>query len=394
MKSSLIRVAGAAAIIGGLYLLIIFIGDEVTDLDDSPVMQIAPFMLLLPMISAAGLAVLASSTRGVKAGLFIIGLGSLLMSVGIGLMAWFDIDAGWFVMSIGMFLQPVGWLVFGFANRRARILPHWNRLPLIMGTIMILALTLVVVDEALDTSRIPELNDLAFFLFLGALSAGWIVIGALLLASQRSTIATATTLVLSLLLISLTVVSSIDLSSAPTPHPTTSPDQQIIFHNGLILTMDEDLPQAEAIAISGEKITAVGSDEEILAGRQPDTTVVDLQGRTLMPGFVDAHTHLFNDAEQYFDMSLSEVQQVALENGITTNGDLFVNEGFLSDIENFYEKGQLRIRTNLYLVATDNCGREEGGWWRDFSPSNNPVRCYALVGLNYFPTAAPAVHRH
>lgn len=384
MKSLLIRLSGVAAVLGGLYLLIIFISDEVTNLDDSPIMQIAPVILLSLTISAAGLASQEASTRGVKVGLIIIGLGSLLMAVGIGLMTWFNIDAGWFVMSIGMFLQPVGWLIFGFANRRAQILPRWNLLPFVMGAIMTLALVLVLVNEALDIPWYPVQSDLGFFIFMGALGLGWIAIGVTLLASQGSAIAMASTLALSLLLLLLAAVSSINLSPAPTPRPTVSPTGQIIFHNGIILTIDEARPQAEAIAISREKITAVGSDEDILAMRQPHTAVIDLQGHTLMPGFVDAHTHLFNDAEQYFDMSLSEVQQVALENGITTNGDLFVNQDFWAEIEDFYEQGQLRIRTNLYLVATDNCGREQGDWWRDFTPTNNPGEMLRIGGVKLF----------
>jgi dihydroorotase-like cyclic amidohydrolase len=132
--------------------------------------------------------------------------------------------------------------------------------------------------------------------------------------------------------------------------PTVSPDQHIILHNGTILTMDEAIPVVEALAISGEKITAVGTKADLLAQQRAGTIVVDLNGRTLMPGFVDAHTHLFNDAEQYFDMNLEEVQQIALANGITTIGDMYVDERFLKEIEAFAPA--LRIRTSLYLVMT------------------------------------------
>lgn len=173
-------------------------------------------------------------------------------------------------------------------------------------------------------------------------------------------------------------------ASTPPPPPTISPDQHIIFHNGIILTLAEGLPQAEAIAISGEKIEAVGSNEEILALRRPETVVVDLQGRTLMPGFVDPHTHLFNDAEQYFDMTLPEVQQVALENGITTIGDTFVTEAFLEEMREFEADGQLRIRTSLYLVATDNCGRDQGDWWQQYPPTQEPGEMLRIGGIKLF----------
>jgi predicted amidohydrolase YtcJ len=65
-----------------------------------------------------------------------------------------------------------------------------------------------------------------------------------------------------------------------------------ILHHGLIHTLDDELPQAESIAIDGDRIIAVGRSDEIenLAG--PDTKVVHLEGRTVLPGLVDGHIHL------------------------------------------------------------------------------------------------------
>jgi predicted amidohydrolase YtcJ len=168
------------------------------------------------------------------------------------------------------------------------------------------------------------------------------------------------------------------------PIPTVNPAQHIIFHNGIVLTMDVALPQAQAVAITGEKITAVGSNDDILAQQRADSVVVDLNGRTLMPGFVDPHTHLFNDAEQYFDMSLPEVQQIALENGITTLGNMYVTEDFLEEMQQFEADGQLRIRTSLYLVATDNCGKPFDDWWQQYPPSRNPGEMLRIGGVKLF----------
>jgi predicted amidohydrolase YtcJ len=170
----------------------------------------------------------------------------------------------------------------------------------------------------------------------------------------------------------------------PLPLPTVSPGQHLIFHNGVVLTMDPGRPTAEAIAVAGEKIEAVGSNADILALRRPDTTVINLQGRTLMPGFVDPHTHLFNDAGQYLDMTVTEAQQVALENGITTIGDLFVNEDFLEEMQKLDRAGQLQIRTSLYLVMTDNCGRVQGDWWRQYAPTRTPGERLRIGGVKIF----------
>ncbi len=66
----------------------------------------------------------------------------------------------------------------------------------------------------------------------------------------------------------------------------------LVFRNGKIVTVDSLLPQAEAVAIGGNKIVFVGSNEEVQKWIGPKTQVVDLGGRLLLPGFNDAHCHL------------------------------------------------------------------------------------------------------
>lgn len=72
-----------------------------------------------------------------------------------------------------------------------------------------------------------------------------------------------------------------------TPQP---PDHQV-FINGNVLTMDADNSVRQALSARGELIEAVGSTDEIMALVTDDTEVVDLRGRTLLPGFIDAHGH-------------------------------------------------------------------------------------------------------
>ena len=66
--------------------------------------------------------------------------------------------------------------------------------------------------------------------------------------------------------------------------------RKVLFH-GNVITMDPDRPRAEAIAIAGNRILAVGSDEEIERTIAAGTDVIDLEGRTVVPGFIDAHAH-------------------------------------------------------------------------------------------------------
>jgi predicted amidohydrolase YtcJ len=70
---------------------------------------------------------------------------------------------------------------------------------------------------------------------------------------------------------------------------TTSAD--VVYVNGTVLTMNATNAIAQAVVVEGEKIKAVGSTTEIQALIGPKTRVVDLAGKTLIPGFVDAHSH-------------------------------------------------------------------------------------------------------
>jgi predicted amidohydrolase YtcJ len=69
-------------------------------------------------------------------------------------------------------------------------------------------------------------------------------------------------------------------------------DEVTVFSGGTILTIDENFSQAEAIAIRGNKIIAVGDDSDVreIAGNK--AKIIHLQGHTMLPGFVDPHTHV------------------------------------------------------------------------------------------------------
>jgi len=67
-----------------------------------------------------------------------------------------------------------------------------------------------------------------------------------------------------------------------------------IFAGGDIITMDDAHPSAEAVAVKGGKIVAVGTRDDVMAWQGPTTEVVELHGRTLVPGFIDGHSHFIN----------------------------------------------------------------------------------------------------
>ncbi|MEV7009322.1 amidohydrolase [Streptosporangium sp. NPDC051022] len=90
----------------------------------------------------------------------------------------------------------------------------------------------------------------------------------------------------------------------------SSPD--LILVNGLVRTMDER-GTAQAVAVAGGRVTAVGSTAEIAALRVPQTEVVDLAGRTLLPGIHDGHIHLadWSLRRAPYSVDLSEAASLA-----------------------------------------------------------------------------------
>ncbi|MEK2690411.1 amidohydrolase [Bdellovibrio sp. GT3] len=77
-----------------------------------------------------------------------------------------------------------------------------------------------------------------------------------------------------------------------------------IWYGGPILTMNDKLPQAEAIAISDGKITAVGARKDLLKTKSAATRLIDLKGKTLLPGFIDAHSHVSMVGQQAISANL------------------------------------------------------------------------------------------
>lgn len=81
---------------------------------------------------------------------------------------------------------------------------------------------------------------------------------------------------------------------------TTAPSApDLILHSGSIATQDEHRRIVSAVAITGDRFSATGPDREILALRGPATRVVDLAGRTVIPGLHDSHIHVIRGGLNY-----------------------------------------------------------------------------------------------
>ena len=81
----------------------------------------------------------------------------------------------------------------------------------------------------------------------------------------------------------------------------------IIITHARVLTMDEGNPNAQALAIAGNRIIAVGTAADIAGLRSPATRVIDAQGCSVLPGFIESHMHLFSGAAELDNLNLSGV---------------------------------------------------------------------------------------
>ncbi len=81
---------------------------------------------------------------------------------------------------------------------------------------------------------------------------------------------------------------------------TTAPTApEVILYNGRITTLDRARPEAHAVAVSGGRISAVGSDQEILPLASAQTRRIDLRGRRVLPGLFDNHSHVIRGGLNY-----------------------------------------------------------------------------------------------
>jgi predicted amidohydrolase YtcJ len=86
--------------------------------------------------------------------------------------------------------------------------------------------------------------------------------------------------------------------------PPSNEKADTIYHGGSILTIDDANPRAEAVAVKDGRIIAVGKKEDVLKTQNDATKLVDLGGKTMLPGFVDPHGHVFGGGIQALSANL------------------------------------------------------------------------------------------
>ncbi|MHA1968527.1 MAG: hypothetical protein ACW964_12065, partial [Candidatus Hodarchaeales archaeon] len=157
----------------------------------------------------------------------------------------------------------------------------------------------------------------------------------------------------------------------------------IIFFNGDIITMDDTNPLVEALAIKGDLILGTGDESEILELKDSNTCLIDLQGKTVIPGFIDAHSHWIGDRGLTNQTELDQVFDTLLRNGWTSISELFVNQDRLNELQSIDASDLLKIRVNGYLPLSWQFERF-GDWYQMYQPGYEYSSRLRIAGVKFF----------
>ena len=137
-----------------------------------------------------------------------------------------------------------------------------------------------------------------------------------------------------------------------------APAADLIIHHAKVWTVNPAQPRAEAVAVLGERIVAVGSEEDVMHWRGIGTTVVDAGGRRLLPGFNDAHVHFSDGGASLTAVQLNDA--TSLREFVKRIGDYarhqpkgeWIREGEWDETK--WSPAKLPTRQDIDAVTPDN----------------------------------------
>lgn len=177
-------------------------------------------------------------------------------------------------------------------------------------------------------------------------------------------------------------------SASPALARSLGEGPSFIFINGQVVTVEPTIPTAEALMVQGARIRAVGSNAMAHSARTPGTAVIDLEGRALVPGFIDGHTHLL--AQRPEDKTLGDAIDVALRYGVTTIQELSVREWLLDELFDAERQDRLHMRVNAYPAYNAAFPDDEGRTviLEQWFPARGPIlevdRMLRIPGIKIF----------
>lgn len=133
----------------------------------------------------------------------------------------------------------------------------------------------------------------------------------------------------------------------------------MILHGGKVVTVDDEFSIAQAVAIAGGRILAVGTDQEVMRYSGSETRRVDLRGRTVIPGLIDSHLHQLEAALNATYVSLLGARSIedvvaAIGNRVKETPPEEWVQASSAWHESVLKEGRLPTRSDLDPVSPDN----------------------------------------
>ncbi|MFX1514399.1 MAG: amidohydrolase, partial [Promethearchaeota archaeon] len=157
----------------------------------------------------------------------------------------------------------------------------------------------------------------------------------------------------------------------------------MIIHNGTIITMEDSQSYVTVVGVSGDKITYTGNDTGLLDSADSNTKMINLQGNTLLPGFIDAHSHWIRDRESQGFSSDQEIISYILERGWTSVNELFMRDYDIENIVALDSQDELKVRVNCYMPVSWQYERF-GDWYKNYTPGYEYSSKVRIAGIKIF----------
>ena len=106
----------------------------------------------------------------------------------------------------------------------------------------------------------------------------------------------------------LTITTLFLLLACQSGSEQSSTIADLIYQNGNIYTVNENMPKAEAVAVKDGKISFIGSNDEAEKYRGENTQVIDLSGQTMVPGLIESHGHIMGLGRSKRTLNLMQVK--------------------------------------------------------------------------------------
>jgi hypothetical protein len=166
----------------------------------------------------------------------------------------------------------------------------------------------------------------------------------------------------------------------------SGPLADLVFVDANVITLAEDRPRADAVAVAGDRILAVGTRDEVEPFVGPATTVASLDGLTLVPGFIDVHQHRIGDGGSSLGLEPAAIVDAAIAQGYTTLHELYVDESRLGQLRDLDQAGTLRLRVNAYFAVNENGpdGRLFDPYYEAYDPGQQVSPRVRVAGLKVF----------